>query len=164
MAMILYPMLIGPLGLDHAHAGIFLGGTIHDVAQVVGAGYMVSPQTGDIATYVKLLRVAMLLPTVAIILFAQAGRGHIDIKRVLPLFLFGFVALVLINSFGFLTPAVSDAASDLSRWCLVTAIAALGTKTSFGSLIEVGWRPVGLLVAETAWIFALVLLSVRFLM
>ncbi len=53
-------------------AGVFLGGTIHDVAQVVGAGYTISQQTGDIATYVKLLRVAMLMPVVFAIAFVVA--------------------------------------------------------------------------------------------
>ena len=62
LAMILYPVFATSIGLDHRLAGVFIGGTIHDVAQVVGAGYMISPETGDIATYVKLLRVAMLLP------------------------------------------------------------------------------------------------------
>ena len=64
LAMIVYPLIATATGLDHVRAGIFLGGTIHDVAQVVGAGYTISPQTGDTATYVKLLRVTMLLPVV----------------------------------------------------------------------------------------------------
>ena len=51
--------------LDHAAAGVFLGGTIHDVAQVVGAGYMISPEAGNISTFVKLLRVAMLVPDIS---------------------------------------------------------------------------------------------------
>src|SRR5258706_5147608 len=78
IAMIVYPMLVTAIGLDHQRAGVFLGGTIHDVAQVVGAGYMISPQTGDVATYVKLLRVAMLLPVVLSVAFimsrGQAGQ------------------------------------------------------------------------------------------
>src|SRR5208283_3707648 len=45
LAMILYPILATSIGLDHRHAGVFIGGTIHDVAQVVGAGYMISPET-----------------------------------------------------------------------------------------------------------------------
>src|SRR5439155_1619007 len=73
IAMILYPMLVTAIGLDHLRAGLFLGGTIHDVAQVVGAGYMISQKTGDVATYVKLLRVAMLLPVVGAIAFAIAN-------------------------------------------------------------------------------------------
>ena len=54
LAMIIYPIAVSVLGLDHRAAGVFLGGTIHDVAQVVGAGYSLSPETGDTATIVKL--------------------------------------------------------------------------------------------------------------
>jgi uncharacterized integral membrane protein (TIGR00698 family) len=167
IAMILYPMLVSPLGLDHWHAGVFLGGTIHDVAQVVGAGFTVSPESGEIATVVKLLRVAMLLP-VTVVLLWTVGRGHaeqrFEIRRVLPLFLIGFVVLLLANSAGLLVPSLSNGLSDLSRWCLVTAIAALGTKTSFKSLVTAGWRPVAIIVAETAFIALLVAASVRFAM
>jgi uncharacterized membrane protein YadS len=53
--------------------------------------------------------------------------------------------------------------NDVSRWCLVAAIAALGMKTSFKQVFAVGWRPVGLMIAETAWIAALVFVSVKFL-
>ena len=75
LAMIVYPVFATSIGLDHERAGVFIGGTIHDVAQVVGAGYTISTETGDIATYVKLLRVAMLLPVVfAISLSGRAAR------------------------------------------------------------------------------------------
>ena len=66
LAMIVYPMLARAFGLDPRQAGIFLGGTIHDVAQVVGAGYSMSQETGDRATLVKLMRVAMLLPVILV--------------------------------------------------------------------------------------------------
>ncbi|MBS0359983.1 MAG: putative sulfate exporter family transporter, partial [Proteobacteria bacterium] len=132
IAMILYPMFVTAIGLDHQRAGLFLGGTIHDVAQVVGAGYTISPQTGDIATYVKLLRVAMLLPVVGTIAFvlARSGASGGKAKVPLPWFLFAFAALVAINSLGVLPKPVTNAANDLSRWCLVVAISALGMKTS----------------------------------
>lgn len=64
LAMILYPMIADWLQLSPPQAGVFLGATIHDVAQVVGAGYSMSTETGDIATVVKLMRVAMLLPVI----------------------------------------------------------------------------------------------------
>jgi uncharacterized integral membrane protein (TIGR00698 family) len=166
LAMIIYPILVGVFGLDHVHAGIFLGGTIHDVAQVIGAGFTISTQTGDIATYVKLLRVAMLLPVVSVIAWSVARRAQAGRARkgpLVPLFLLGFAALVAVNSLGFLPPLAVDGATEVSRWCLVTAIAALGMKTSFKSLVEVGWKPVALMIAETAWIAVLVLLSVEFL-
>ncbi|MFL5296661.1 MAG: YeiH family protein [Phenylobacterium sp.] len=163
IAMILYPMLVTAIGLDHQRAGLFLGGTIHDVAQVVGAGYIISPQTGDVATYVKLLRVAMLLPVVASIAFviSRAGGGAGRARVPIPTFLFGFAALVALNSLGFLPKPVLAAASDISRWCLVVAIAALGMKTSFKALIAAGWRPIAVMVMETLWIAGLVLAVVE---
>jgi uncharacterized integral membrane protein (TIGR00698 family) len=165
LAMITYPLLALSLGLDHVRAGIFLGGTIHDVAQVVGAGYSISQRTGDVATYVKLLRVTMLLPAVFAIAFVASrvskGSGG-GVRATLPLFLVGFAGLVALNSLGWLPKPASDAASEVSRWCLVTAIAALGMKTSFKALAAVGWRPVALMVLETAWIAAVVLAAVRF--
>lgn len=164
IAMIVYPVLASALSLDHVRAGIFLGGTIHDVAQVVGAGYMISAKTGDTATIVKLLRVAMLLPVVILISVSFAHRSPTNsrqLARTMPIFLFGFAALVAVNSFFTLPNFVTGAATDISRWCLVTAIAALGMKTSFKELFIVGWRPVALMIAETVWIAALVLISVR---
>ena len=166
IAMILYPILVGALGFDHRHAGVFLGGTIHDVAQVVGAGYMISPESGDVATYVKMLRVAMLLPVVLAIAFFLSRRGEAGAAKrapLLPTFLIAFAGLVAINSTGVIPKDVTGAVSDLSRWCLVTAIAALGMKTSFKDLVAVGWRPVGLMVAETTWIAVLVLTAVAWL-
>jgi uncharacterized integral membrane protein (TIGR00698 family) len=163
LAMIFYPMLVTAIGLDHQRAGLFLGGTIHDVAQVVGAGYMISQQTGDIATYVKLLRVAMLLPVVASIAFAiaRAGGGAGRARVPIPTFLFGFAALVALNSLGVLPKPAVAAAGEVSRWCLVVAIAALGMKTSFKALIAAGWRPVAAMVLETLWIGGLVLAVVE---
>src|SRR5215472_14580456 len=69
IAMIIYPLIIAVFHLDHAAIGVFLGGTIHDVAQVVGAGFSVSDETGNVATFTKLLRVAMLLPVVNVLSF-----------------------------------------------------------------------------------------------
>ena len=63
IAMVIYPIIVTALGLTSEQAGTFLGGTIHDVPQVVGAGFSMSRETGDVATIVKLLRVAMLLPS-----------------------------------------------------------------------------------------------------
>ncbi|MGL4541752.1 MAG: YeiH family protein [Polymorphobacter sp.] len=165
IAMIIYPLIARAVGFDNTHAGIFIGGTIHDVAQVVGAGYSISDETGNTATYVKLLRVAMLVPVVfAIALMVRRGTPAAGGSAPrLPTFLIGFVVLVIVNSLGLLPGPVVTAAGELSRWCLVTAIAALGMKTSFKALAAVGWKPVGLMVAETLWIGALVLLAVYYL-
>lgn len=165
IAMVFYPMLVVALNLSTEQAGVFLGGTIHDVAQVVGAGYMISQETGDISTYVKLLRVAMLIPVVVCIsLFLTSKTSSATrTQPILPLFLVTFVVLVAINSLFPLPQQVVSGITNLSSWCLVTAIAALGMKTSIGDLIKVGWTPVALMVGETLWIALLVLGAIQFM-
>jgi uncharacterized integral membrane protein (TIGR00698 family) len=159
LAMILYPVVAGLFGFDHHDAGLFLGATIHDVAQVVGAGYSISPETGDTATIVKLLRVAMLLPVCIAIGLALHVRGSeaAHAAPVLPWFAVAFAALVVVGSLGWLPHVAIDAGSNLSRWCLVTAIAAIGMKTSLKSLVDMGMKPVMMLVAETVFLAALVI-------
>lgn len=162
IAMVLYPLLVTALHLDHVRAGIFLGGTIHDVAQVVGAGYMISPETGDISTYVKLLRVAMLIPVTAAIAFSGRAPGAAGSKltATFPLFLVAFAGLVILNSLLTIPQNLVQLALTTSNWCLVAAISALGMKTSLRDLLAVGWKPLGLMVAETLWICLLVLGSI----
>jgi len=159
VAMILYPIVVGALGLDRHDAGSFLGATIHDVAQVVGAGYSLSAETGDTATIVKLLRVAMLLPVCLVIGLALHVRGSeaAHAAPVLPWFAVAFAFLVAIGSAGWIPKPVADAGSVVSRWCLVTAIAAIGMKTSLKSLVDMGMKPVMLVLGETLFLAGLVL-------
>jgi len=159
IAMIAYPALARALGLSPNASAVFLGGTIHDVAQVVAAGYLISPEVGDTATFVKLLRVGMLLPAVAVIslLFRKQGGAQGEKPPILPLFLVGFAVLMIINSAGLIPQQASAAFSGLSRWCLVVSIAALGVKTSFQQLARLGWRPVAMLVINTVFLAALIL-------
>jgi len=162
IAMVLYPVLAAAIGFDEHTTGIFLGATIHDVAQVVGAGYSVSTQAGDTATIVKLFRVALLLPVVLVISFMlqrsrAAELGGEERSALLPSFLVGFALLVMVNSLGWLPASVAGVLQEGSRWCLVVAIAALGTKTSLGDLARVGWRPVAIIVGETVFVGLLVL-------
>ena len=164
LAMIVYPMVAQGLGLDARAAGIFLGATIHDVAQVVGAGYGMSQQTGDIATFVKLLRVAMLLPVIVVAVLLsrrQAGAvgkaGTGPRPPLLPWFAVAFALLVGIHSLDVLPRAVVAFGNDASRACLVAAIAAIGMKTRLKDLVTVGFRPVALVVGETLFLALLVL-------
>jgi len=109
--------------------------------------------------------VAMLLPVVVSISVFVTHRtegASRNLAKTMPLFLLGFVALVALNSLGAIPRLATDFASDVSRWCLATAIAGLGMKTSFKELFVVGWRPVALMIGETLWLAALVLVSVKF--
>lgn len=152
IAMIVYPLIVSTFAMDDTTAGIFLGGTIHDVAQVVGAGYIVSQEAGDVATFTKLLRVSMLVPVVFLILVAthrhSASAGG-TLRSTIPVFLIVFVVLVIVGSYGQVPETVRDWLIGLSRGCLVTAIAALGMKTSLKDLAAVGPKAIGLVVLET---------------
>jgi uncharacterized integral membrane protein (TIGR00698 family) len=157
IAMILYPVIIAFFHLHHAAVGVFLGGTIHDVAQVVGAGFSVSEETGTVATFTKLLRVAMLLPVVVTLSFVFRAHNVDKAGRQLPGFLVVFAALVVLNSLGVIPESVLAILKSISRWCLVTAIAALGMKTSLKAMADVGGRAIALIVAETVFLAVLVL-------
>jgi uncharacterized integral membrane protein (TIGR00698 family) len=167
VAMVLYPLVARALGLSPELAGLFIGGTIHDVAQVVGAGFTLGPATGDIATIVKLFRVAMLAAVVVVVSLAfkaareqaaAAAPGPAAARQPLvPWFLWLFVALVAANSAGTLDAPLQQGLGWVSRACLVVAIAALGMKTSFMQLAKAGWRPIVLILVETLWMAALVL-------
>ena len=163
IAMVLYPLIAGQLGMTDTEAGIFLGGTIHDVAQVVGAGYSVSESAGDMATLTKLVRVAMLMPVVLIMMLVikrfyktntQAEGGEVP---KMPLFLIGFIALMLLNSFVTLPEFVIEAGTQVSRFFLVVSITAIGMKSNLGKLAEVGVLPIVMIVVETLWIALLIL-------
>ncbi len=160
VAMLAYPLVAAMFGLDDRAAGIFFGGTIHDVPHVVGAGYSVSPEAGNTATIVKLLRVAMLLPVCVVIGVAlQAGGVERRAARapVLPWFAAVFAILVVLVSSGWVPRAVIDGGATVSGWLLLVAMAAIGMKTSPRALAKVGMRAALLVVAETVFLALLVL-------
>jgi uncharacterized integral membrane protein (TIGR00698 family) len=168
IAMIAYPIIVDLFGLDHRAAGIFLGGTIHDVAQVVGAGFSVSQETGETATLVKLIRVTMLAPVVLVYSLAVRSIPQEEgpsAKRppLFPGFVIVFLILAAINSTGVVPPALADAASGVSSWALLMGIAAIGMKTSLKRVLEVGGDAIALLVAETVFIAAFVLIGIHYL-
>ncbi|HRO09924.1 putative sulfate exporter family transporter [Amaricoccus sp.] len=160
IAMITYPIVTALLGFDDAQTGFLIGATIHDVAQVVGAGYAVSDVAGNLATLVKLERVAM-LPIVLLAITLVIGKG--EGKRVgLPLFLIGFVVCVLLNSTGLVPAVVQSNASTLSTWLLTVAIAALGIRTSLKAMVDLGPRHLILVVAETLFLLGAAIAVVHF--
>ena len=165
LAMILYPVLTEQLGLGPKLAGVFLGGTIHDVAQVVGAGYSVSDEVGDISTLVKLLRVTLLAPVVFIGALVLRNSVPAGAKRppLVPGFVLAFLLLAAANS-AHLVPAVVIGPIDtLSRAMLVTAVAAVGMKTSLAELKDVGGAAIVIIIAQTVFLAALVLAGLMFL-
>lgn len=164
VAMVIYPFSVQLLGLVPQAAGIFLGGTIHDVAQVVAAGMILGPQAGDTATLVKLFRVMLLMPVVVVIVVAYRNHPSVKVSNqqvpLIPGFLMAFIVLVLLATVGIIEAPMAKLAGDVSRSLLVTAIAAAGIKTSFEDLVKLGWQPVVMLVGETVFIAVFVLIAV----
>lgn len=167
VAMIVYPILANTIGLDARATGIFFGGTIHDVAQVVGAGFSVSPEAGEAATLVKLIRVTMLAPVVLIYSLATRNvGGSTDASGrppLLPGFVIAFLILAAVNSFGLIPAAVAEAGSVVSRWALLAGIVSVGMKTALRRVLEVGGVAVALVVAETVFIALFILVGMYYL-
>jgi uncharacterized integral membrane protein (TIGR00698 family) len=165
-AMIAYPLFAQYLLLDEQQTSLFIGGTIHDVAQVVGAGYSVSSDVGELSTFVKLLRVTLLIPIVFLIATfiyrpQKTGRGsRKKLKDFIPYFLIGFIFFCAINSAGIVPIQLKQGLSSLSSILLVIAISGLGVKTSLKEVAAVGWKPFGLIVANTLFLAAFILIAI----
>jgi uncharacterized integral membrane protein (TIGR00698 family) len=167
LAMVLYPFLLGMLPLSPRAAGVVIGGTIHDVAQVVAAGMLIGPEAAETATVVKLFRVMLLMPVVLLIAVAfRKGTRAAKPASTVPLvpgFLIAFVVLMLLTSVGAVPSSTISVAGEASQMLLVIAIGASGIKTTFADLLGLGWRPVLMLASETVFIAVLVTISILML-
>lgn len=158
LAMIVYPIVISLFGYDDGQAGVLIGGTIHDVSQVVGAGYSISTEAGDVAVVVKLLRVFLLIPVLLIVacVFKQSTGGNKTLKKMpLPFFLVGFFVLMLLNSFSLLPYELVVGLEYCSKWCLIMAITAVGMKTSLKTVLSLGMKTFLLVLLNTLCIAVL---------
>lgn len=152
LAMIAYPMLFGSLGLAEIESGYLIGATIHDVAQVVGAGYSVSDTAGDIATFTKLLRVALL--PVVLLAVAMIFRNEAGTAVGLPWFVVAFIVLMILRNVVPLPEGLLAFVNDASRFLLVVAISALGVRTSLQKLFAPGIRGLVLIAVDTVFLLA----------
>ncbi|HET7805057.1 MAG TPA: putative sulfate exporter family transporter [Pseudolabrys sp.] len=165
LAMLVYPPLCIVLGFDAQTTGVMLGGTIHDVAQVVGAGYAVSEPVGNTAVIVKLFRVFLLLPVVLSVgwHFTRMGMRHGEARVPVPVFAIVFLLLCVLNSAMPLAPSwipvyapAKSVLVEVSTWGLLLAIGALGLGTSVKTIIGLGWRHITTVLGATAVIFLVV--------
>jgi uncharacterized integral membrane protein (TIGR00698 family) len=165
LAMLVFPPLCIVLGFDAQTTGVMLGGTIHDVAQVVGAGYAVSEPVGNTAVIVKLFRVFLLLPFVLSVgwYFTRQGMRHGEAYVPVPVFAIVFLLLCVLHSAMPLVPSwmpvyapIKSVLVEISTWGLLLAIGALGLGTSVKTIIGLGWRHITTVLGATAVIFAVV--------
>jgi uncharacterized integral membrane protein (TIGR00698 family) len=156
LAMLAYPAVAHLAGLPPQAAAVFLGASIHDVAQVAGAGYSVSPQVGDLAVTVKLVRVSLLALVVLAVALSFAGAAKAEGAKgpgrsvLLPGFVIAFFALAAVRSLGVVPDAVLPAATFASNLLIGAGVVAVGAKTSLSGLKSMGWRPLAALACQTA--------------
>lgn len=156
MAMIvLFPIMGQAMGLSDMAYGLWAGTAVNDTSSVVAAGYAFSEAAGDFATMVKLTRTLSIIPTVIIFALINAhikkkeavGTGSENVKakfnieKIFPWFILGFLALTAVNSFGFIPAAASSAMKELSKFLMVSALAAIGLNTSFKDMKKSGFAP-----------------------
>ncbi|MDZ3831981.1 MAG: putative sulfate exporter family transporter [Sphingopyxis sp.] len=146
LAMTLYPVLAREFGLSDAQAGFLIGASIHDVAQAIGGGFSYSANAGEIATIVKLTRVALLAPMlmlVALWLGRGSGRPDGEARRIplrLPWFIMGFLAIAAVNSLFAFPDALQKGAGSAAQGLLLLAIVATAMKARLALLLDQGWR------------------------
>jgi len=140
LAMLAYPPLAHALGLTAHQAGVFFGLSIHDVAQVAGAGASVSPETASTAALAKLARIVWLGPAVVLIglmLTRSKEGGVVSGLKAPPLFVLGFAALAAARGLGLLPPALVSTLTACSSFLLLAGVGAISAKLGPKALLEV---------------------------
>ena len=153
MVMIaLYPLMGKALGLSDVAYGIWAGTSVNDTASVVASGYAFSEAAGDFATMVKLTRTIAIIPTVLVFAYIgtrakrkelqnATGNQKVNMMKIIPWFICGFLALAIINSIGFIPAEVSGIMKQASKFLMVSALAAIGLSTSLTDFKKAGLAP-----------------------
>jgi uncharacterized integral membrane protein (TIGR00698 family) len=159
LAMMIYPAIAQYLGFSDAQAGFLLGGSVHDVAQALGAGYAFSPAAGETATIVKLARVALLAPVLAVVALLFPAQLEITGNKakvpLVPWFVLGFFAVAGVNSTGVIPPSVSEFAAETAAWMLSVSVAATAIRSPLAEILKTGPKPLLVIAAATATAFML---------
>ena len=153
MVMIaLYPLMGKALGMSDIAYGIWAGTSVNDTASVVASGYAFSEAAGDFATMVKLTRTIAIIPTVMVFAYIgtrikqkemkEANNGQkVNLMKIIPWFIGGFLLLAILNSLGFIPTAVSGIMKSTSKFLMVSALAAIGLGTSITDFKKAGLAP-----------------------
>jgi uncharacterized integral membrane protein (TIGR00698 family) len=153
LAIVLLPALRGPLGLDPEAYGAWVGASVHDVGQVVATASVAGDDALATAIVVKLTRVLLLAPLVALLAFRAARSAPAGGRlRAVPPFVVGFVAAIAIASTGVLDDAAIAVIDDVRALLFAGALFAIGTRVDLRRLARLGPRPVAVGLASWALI------------
>ena len=172
--IVLFPIMGRAMGLSDMAYGLWAGTAVNDTSSVVAAGYAFSEGAGDFATMVKLTRTLAIIPTVVVFSFvsmhlrkkeaaASGGAVQIKWKSVFPWFILGFLAMAVLSSVGVIPAAAAAILKKISKFLMVTALAAVGLNTSFAEMKKSGAAPMvhGFLISA---LVVLVALAVEYFM
>ena len=148
----LYPLMGKALGMSDIAYGIWSGTSVNDTASVVAAGYAFSEAAGDFATMVKLTRTIAIIPTVLVFAWIgvrmkkkemqATGEGKkVDMMKIIPWFIGGFLVLAILNSVGVIPANISALMKTASKFLMVAALAAIGLGTSITDFRKAGLAP-----------------------
>lgn len=152
LSMLSLPLANQALGLDAASYGLWVGASVHEVAQVVGAAFQGGAEAGQFGTVAKLSRVLLLAPMILLIgALASRARGSQGGRAPMPWFVFGFMAMVVLNSLFALPEAARGVLVPGTSFLLAMALAAMGLTTDLRKLRAKGMRPLAL--GAFGWVF-----------
>ena len=148
----LYPLMGKALGMTDMAYGIWAGTSVNDTASVVASGYAFSEIAGDFATMVKLTRTIAIIPTVLVFAYigtrmkqkelkAVSNGQKVNLVKIIPWFIGGFLLLAIVNSLGWIPVAASSVLKGASKFLMVTALAAIGLGTSIADFKKAGLKP-----------------------
>ncbi len=147
-----YPIMGKLLGMTDIAYGVWSGTSVNDTASVVASGYAFSEVAGDFATMVKLTRTIAIIPTVLVFAFiatrikqkelsATNNGQKVNMVKIIPWFITGFLLLAILNSVGAIPAFASGAIKSTSKFLMVTALAAIGLSTSLTDFKKAGLKP-----------------------
>ncbi|NMB01892.1 MAG: putative sulfate exporter family transporter [Firmicutes bacterium] len=151
LTVIAFPWIGTLLGLSDTSYGLWIGTSVNDTSSVVAAGYAFSEAAGSLATIVKLTRTLFIVPIVLAFSwiytkkemqnYNRQERAKVNVAKIFPWFILGFLAVVGIRSIGILPESAINVIAFLAKFFLASALGAIGLKTSFREVAGVGVKP-----------------------
>ena len=171
LMIIAFPIMGRYLELSDMAYGLWTGTAVNDTSSVVAAGFAYSDAAGDFATMVKLTRTLTIIPVVLTFRMVytrlelkNSGSSHIEknfsIFSIIPFFILGFLAMVMLNSFGLISHDLSVSLKAISKFLMVAALAAIGLNTKFNDMKKAGINPMihGFIISILVVIVAIIVI------
>lgn len=166
LAVFLYPAVGRAFAIEQSTFGLWAGVAVHDTSQVIATSAAYGSDALDVATVVKLIRNALMAPLLLVIAAVWAGRHEMaasagqGVRRALPLFVLGFLAMAALRTIGVIGPDQATVLDAIARACILVALAAVGMSIRLGELRAISWRPLAIGLAVALAVGALSLLAI----